>query len=58
MFDEATSSLDEATEQSINEAIVRLLEECPGMTLLVISHRPESLAVCSKIIDINDLNDK
>ena len=58
MFDEATSSLDEATEHSINEAIVHLLKECPGMTLLVISHRPESLAVCRKIIDINDLNNK
>lgn len=58
MFDEATSSLDEATEQSINEAIVCLLDECPEMTLLLISHRPESLAVCGKIIDINDLNNK
>lgn len=52
MFDEATSSLDEATEHLINDSIVRLSEECPGLTLLVISHRPESLSVCRKIIDI------
>ena len=58
MFDEATSSLDETTEHAINDAIVRLLEECPGLTLLVISHRSESLAVCRKVVDINELNDK
>lgn len=52
MFDEATSSLDEATEHLINDSIVRLSEECPGLTLLVISHRPESLSVCRKIVDI------
>lgn len=52
MFDEATSSLDENTEHTINESIIRLSEECPGLTLLVISHRPESLAICRRIVDI------
>lgn len=52
MFDEATSSLDENTERSINESIVRLSKECPGLTLLVISHRPESLSICREIVDI------
>ncbi len=56
MFDEATSSLDETTEHAINDAIVRLSEECPGLTLLVISHRSESLAVCRKVVDIKELN--
>ena len=56
MFDEATSSLDETTEQAINDAIVRLSEECLGLTLLVISHRFESLAVCRKIVDVKELN--
>lgn len=56
MFDEATSSLDETTEHAINDAIVRLSEECPGLTLLIISHRPESLAVCRKIVNLKDLN--
>lgn len=58
MFDEATSSLDETTEHAINAAIVRLSEECPGLTLLVISHRSESLAVCRKVVDIQELNNK
>lgn len=58
MFDEATSSLDETTEHAINDAIVRLSEECPGLTLLVISHRSESLAVCRKVVDIQELNNK
>ncbi|WP_455637976.1 ABC transporter ATP-binding protein [Parabacteroides sp.] len=58
MFDEATSSLDQTTEHAINEAIVRLSEECPGLTLLVISHRSESLAVCRKVVDIKELNNK
>lgn len=52
MFDEATSSLDETTEHAINDSIIRLSEECPGLTLLVISHRPESLSVCRRIVDI------
>lgn len=56
MFDEATSSLDETTEHAINGAIVRLSEECPGLTLLIISHRSESLAICCKIVDIQELN--
>lgn len=56
MFDEATSSLDETTEHAINGAIVRLSEECPGLTLLIISHRSESLAICRKIVDIQELN--
>lgn len=55
MFDEATSSLDENTERLINESIVRLSEECQGLTLLVISHRPESLAVCRRIVNIENL---
>ena len=56
MFDEATSSLDETTEHTINDAIVRLSEECSGLTLLVISHRSESLAVCRRVVDIQELN--
>ena len=55
MFDEATSSLDENTEHAINESILRLSEECPGLTLLFISHRPESLAICRRIVDISTI---
>ena len=55
MFDEATSSLDESTEHTINDSIIRLAEECPGLTLLFISHRPESLAICRRIVDISNI---
>lgn len=55
MFDEATSSLDETTEHAINDSIARLSEGCPGLTLLVISHRPESLAVCRRIVDMGNI---
>lgn len=58
MFDEATSSLDSTTEHAINDAIVHLSEECPGLTLLVISHRAESLAVCRKVVDVQELNNR
>lgn len=53
LFDEATSSLDPTTEQAINEAIVYLREMRSELTLLVISHRPESLSICQRIIDIS-----
>ncbi|WP_234347443.1 ABC transporter ATP-binding protein [Parabacteroides bouchesdurhonensis] len=55
LFDEATSSLDEATEKAINQAIIHLSEQCRSLTLLVISHRQESLAICRKIVDIESL---
>lgn len=58
MFDEATSSLDEMTKHAINDSIIQLSEECPGLTLLIISHRSESLAICRKVIDIQGLNSK
>lgn len=58
MFDEATSSLDEMTKHAINDSIIQLSEECPGLTLLIISHRSESLAICRKVIDIQELNSK
>lgn len=55
LFDEATSSLDEATEQAINDAILHLADQRTDLTLLVISHRQESLAICRRIVDIEDL---
>lgn len=58
LFDEATSSLDEMTELAINQAIVHLSEQCPGLTLMVISHRSESLAVCRTIVDIESLQNQ
>ena len=55
LFDEATSSLDTDTEKAINDAIVHLAEQRKDLTLLVISHRAESLAVCRKIVNIESV---
>lgn len=57
LFDEATSSLDATTECAINDAILHLVDERTDLTLLVISHRKESLAICRRIIQIEDLQD-
>ena len=51
-FDEATSSLDNATEQSINEAIVALAKSNSSLTIVVIAHRDSSLAYCDRIITL------
>ena len=51
-FDEATSSLDNATEQSINQAIVALTESNSSLTIVVIAHRDSSLAYCDRIITL------
>lgn len=58
LFDEATSSLDATTECAINNAILHLADERTDLTLLVISHRQESLAICRRIIQIEDLQDQ
>lgn len=55
LFDEATSSLDETTEKSINRAIIHLSDKRRDLTMLIISHRAESLAICQKIINLTDI---
>ena len=55
LFDEATSSLDEDTQLAINEALLHLKSHCPTLTIVVISHRPEALVSCNRIVDIMDL---
>ena len=55
LFDEATSSLDEKTEKAINQAILHLAEQRNDLTMLVISHRSESLAICRKVIDLAEI---
>jgi len=47
IFDEATSSLDPSTENSINESISKLSND---RTIIIISHRMSSVANCEKII--------
>ena len=56
-FDEATSSLDSATEQSINRAIEHLSSSNKDLTIVVVAHRESSLDYCDRIITL-DKNDK
>ena len=51
-FDEATSSLDNATEQSINSSIEALSKSDSQLTIVVIAHRESSLAYCDKVITL------
>ncbi|MFA6677274.1 MAG: ABC transporter ATP-binding protein [Bacteroidales bacterium] len=51
-FDEATSSLDTDTEKEINTAIEKLSNEQKRLTIIIISHRPDSLKFCDRIINI------
>ena len=51
-FDEATSSLDNKTEQSINNAIQNLSNSNKSLTIVVIAHRDSSLEYCHRIITL------
>ena len=51
-FDEATSSLDNATEQSINRAIENLSSSNEDLTIVVVAHRDSSLDYCDRIITL------
>lgn len=50
LFDEATSSLDNHTEENINNAIRRLSTNNRELTIVVIAHRKSSLEYCDRII--------
>ena len=52
LFDEATSSLDNTSEQNINRAIERLSAENNALTIVVIAHRDSSLEYCNRIITL------
>ena len=51
-FDEATSSLDNLTEENINSAIRRLSNDNRALTIVVIAHRDSSLEYCDRIIEL------
>lgn len=51
VFDEATSSLDSATEDFIVESISGI---STGITIIMIAHRITSLKTCDSIIEINE----
>ena len=54
-FDEATSSLDRTTEQSINSSIEELSRNNRNITIVAIAHRETSLEYCDRIINIEKL---
>ena len=54
-FDEATSSLDNATEQSINGAIEALSASNKDLTIVVVAHRDSSLSYCDRIITLDKI---
>lgn len=54
-FDEATSSVDMKSESEINSFIRELAEEDTALTVIVIAHRPETLASCTRIIDLDGM---
>lgn len=49
-FDEATSSLDNKTEENINNAIHNLSLQNSSLTIVIIAHRESSLEYCDRII--------
>ncbi len=51
-FDEATSSLDNRTEEGINRSIEELSNQNRELTIVVIAHRESSLGYCDRIIDM------
>ena len=51
-FDEATSSLDNRTEEGINRAIAELARENRNLTIVIIAHRDSSLEYCDRIINL------
>jgi ABC-type multidrug transport system fused ATPase/permease subunit len=53
LFDEATSSLDNKTEEEIVRAIEKLSADRSDLTMLIISHRDRTLTFCDRVIEIN-----
>ena len=56
LFDEATSSVDIATEKEINNMLRELKEGSPDLTILSIAHRESTLAYCTRIINLEENN--
>ncbi|MBO7311225.1 MAG: ABC transporter ATP-binding protein [Alistipes sp.] len=52
LFDEATSSLDDQTEENINSAIKELSEQNKSLTIVIIAHRESTLEYCDRIITL------
>ena len=54
VLDEATSSLDRASEAAILRTVRRLADE--GTTVVMITHKKDNLAIADKVIDMNNNN--
>ena len=52
LFDEATSSLDNLSEENINNSLRRLSRENSSLTIVVIAHRDSSIEYCDRVITI------
>lgn len=59
LLDEATSALDSETESAVN-CMLKSLKDGHGrpLTLLSIAHRERSLAYCTKILNLEDYEEK
>ena len=53
-FDEATSSLDNRTEEEVHRSIAELSARNRELTLVVIAHRDSSLEYCDRILNIGE----
>ena len=51
---EATSSLDNRTEEEVNRSIAELSARNRELTLVVIAHRDSSLEYCDRILNIGE----
>lgn len=51
-LDEATSSLDSATEAEINQSILELSRYRDDLTIIAIAHRESSLEFCDRVIEL------
>ncbi len=56
LFDEATSSLDIQTEKEIVTAIEHLSATRRELTMIIISHRDQTLAFCDRIIELEPVS--
>lgn len=54
LLDEASSALDPHTEQEINRSLLHLCEQHRELTLLIISHHEAPLALCNRILDLDN----
>lgn len=51
VMDEATNSLDSATEKEFNESLINLMKE---KTLIIIAHRLSSVRFCDRLIQLQE----